>query len=241
MVLKDVDLTERKKLTSHYPVLMVGETSSGKSTAIANLSDEEKARTVIFNFDNKAISEDDSKFLKVYQAFKVSDIDMIDKIESNLLKAAASDKVDRVIVDTFTLMTKLINRWAMEHYSGFDVWSSYNNAITRILESTKVATITYGKFIYVMAHYPPRIGVNGTKRYVTTKGKEHTNIIEESFSTVVEAYMADRAFWFEADVFNEMNTTKTKLKEGCFKFKRTSLDDLELVLAGKKEVPVIED
>ena len=75
-----------------------------------------------------------------------------------------------------------------------------------------------------------------TKRYVTTKGKEHTNIIEESFSTVVETIMEDRKFKYSADVFDDTNTTKTKLVEGSFKFARESVNDLELVLTRSKKV-----
>lgn len=74
-----------------------------------------------------------------------------------------------------------------------------------------------------------------SKRYVTTKGKEHTNIIE-SFSTVVETIMEDRKFKYVADVFDESNTTKTKLVGGAFKFARTSVDDLERVLTKTAKV-----
>ena len=124
-----------------------------------------------------------------------------------------------------------------KHFNGFDVWNAYNNAITQILEAVKTATLTYGKFVYVTAHYPPRLGMApNTKRYVTTKGKEHTNIIEESFSTVVETIMEDRHFKYSADVFDETNTTKTKLVEGSFKFIRTSVDDLEQVLTKSKTI-----
>ena len=55
MTLENIALADRKKLTSHYPVLLASETGSGKSMAFANKTDEEKARTVIFNFDNKAL------------------------------------------------------------------------------------------------------------------------------------------------------------------------------------------
>ena len=75
-----------------------------------------------------------------------------------------------------------------------------------------------------------------SKRYVTTKGKEHTNVVEESFSTVVETIMEDRQFKFVADVFDESNTTKTKLVEGHFKFIRTSIDDLEQLLTKSKSI-----
>ena len=237
MILKDIPLAERKKLTSHYPVLLASETGSGKTFAFSQLSPEEKARTYILNFDGKAISDDDSEFLKVFHNFDVEDIEMVDKIEKQIITVLADDRVDRLLLDTFTLMTKLFNRWAAKHFNGFDVWNAYNNAITQILEAVKTATLTYGKFVYVTAHYPPRLGMApNTKRYVTTKGKEHTNIIEESFSTVVETIMEDRHFKYSADVFDDSNTTKTKLVEGSFKFIRTSIDDLEQVLTKSKTI-----
>ena len=237
MILDKISLADRKKLTSHYPLLLASETGSGKSMAFAQLSAPEKKRTVIFNFDNKAISEDDSEFGKVYHDFDVEDIEMVDKICADLITVFAYDLCDRIFVDTFTLMTKLFNRWADKHFSGFDVWNAYNNAITQVLETIKSCTLTYAKFAYVSAHYPPKVGMApNTKRYVTTKGKEHTNIIEESFATVVETVMEDRQFFFEADVFDNSSTTKTKMIEGSFKIPRVSVDDLEQVLTKRKHV-----
>jgi len=232
MILKDIDLVERKKLTSHYPVLITGVTGFGKSTAFANLSDEEKARSVILNFDNKAISDDDSKFAHVYSNFDINDLEMVERIVANINKVMAKDSVDRLVIDTFTLMTKTINRWAAMHHSGFDVWAAYNNAITQIIEALKMATLAYAKFTYVTGHYPPKEGINNTKRYLTTKGKEFTNVVEESFSTVVESIFEDRAVYFVADTFDTSDTTKTKLVTGEFKFKRKSVDDLERLLNG---------
>lgn len=118
MILENVSLADRKKLTSHFPVLLASETGSGKSMAFANLSDEEKARTVIFNFDNKSLSEDDSQFAKIYHSFNAEDIEMVDNINKDIISVFAYDKCDRVFLDTFTLMTKLFNRWAAEHFSG---------------------------------------------------------------------------------------------------------------------------
>lgn len=240
MNLSGLTLTERKKYTSHYPVLLASETGSGKSYAFSQLSDDERKRTVIFNFDNKAICEgedDDAVFAKVYRDFNADDYDMVDNICKDIIAVASYDACDRIFLDTFTLMTKLINRWAAAQFKGFDVWNGYNNAITKILETLKSCTLTYGKFTYVSAHYPPKLGhPTNEKRYVTTKGREHTNIIEESFSTVVETVLEDRQFYFEADVFDPTNTTKTKLPEGHLKIPRVSVDDLERVLAKKAKV-----
>ena len=226
MNLEGVELSERKKLTSHFVILITGDTGSGKSYAISNMSKEDKARTVVFNFDEKSISEDDSEFLKIYSGFKVQDFELVSTIEAEILKAVSSDKVDRIIIDTFTSMTKLINRWASFNFRGYDVWGNYNNSITQIIHTLKSGTLTYGKFGYVMGHYPPKEG-NDIKRYLTTKGREHTNIIEEQFNTVVESFIADGAVFYRADVWDTSDTTKTKLKEGNFKFKRESLTDLE--------------
>lgn len=237
MTLENIPLADRKRLTSHYPILLASETGSGKSMAFANLTAPEKKRTVIFNFDGKAISEDDSEFGKIYHEFDLEDVEMVDNICADIITVFAYDACDRIFIDTFTLMTKTFNRWAAKHFSGYDVWNAYNNAITQVLETIKSCTLTYAKFSYVSAHYPPKLGMApNSKRYVTTKGKEHTNIIEESFSTVVETVMEDRQFFFEADVFDQSSTTKTKMIEGFFKIPRVSIDDLEQVLNKKKHV-----
>lgn len=48
--------------------------------------------------------------------------------------------------------------------------------------------------------------------------------------------MEDRQFYFEADVFDSSNTTKTKMVDGFFKIPRKSIDDLEQVLNKRKHV-----
>ena len=226
MNLKNKELVERKKLTSHYPLLIAGDTGSGKSTALSNMNLIDKKRTVIFNFDEKHISENDEEFYKVISGFKISDFDLINKLDTAILKYAKDDNVDRIVIDTFTSMTKLINRWSAEHHRGFDIWNAYNNSITQLINTIKTATLIYGKFGIVMGHYPPKENGN-IKRYLTTKGKEHTNVIEEQFNTVVESFIEDGAIHFKADVWDTSNTTKTKLIEGSFQFKRTALTDLE--------------
>jgi hypothetical protein len=237
LILKDKDLAERKKLTSGFPAILCSAPGYGKSTAFANLSLEEKQRTTIFNFDNKQISDDDNEFLYVFHSFKVEDFEAVDNIAKNIMKAGASEKCDRIILDTVTLMTKFINRWASHHYSGFDVWNAYNNSITKILEALKETVITNGKFGYATGHYPPKEGgEQQAKRYLTTKGKEHTNVLEESFLTVVESLIEDRKVWLYADSFEPKDTTKTKYKDGHFKFIRHSIDDLERLLNYKVAV-----
>lgn len=243
MVLKNIKLVERQKLTSGYPVLIASTSGSGKTTAVANLSDEEKSRTSIKNFDNKPISDDDTMFAKVFTPNKsyLEDDEIVEKIIKGIEADARNENIDRIIVDTSTELLKFLELWGNTNFSGFDSWKAYNDAITSIFAALKSASMDYGKFVYVFGHYPPAVkGQNSLKRFLTTKGNEHKNVLEEKFTTVVEAILENRQFKFYADSFEEKDTTKTKLTEGGFKFVRTSLDDLEQVLTKTRKLEAHE-
>jgi hypothetical protein len=241
MTLKDLSLADRKKLTSHYPLLLVGESGGGKTYAFSQLDKEEAKRTVVFNFDNKSIceGEDDEEFFgKVYKNYNYENIEMVEDLCADIISIIAYEKCDRVLFDTATELESLLNRWAIYHFANFP-YGEKNNALYKILTAIKSATFTYGKFVYITAHYPPKIGSGSTvKRYVTIKGNEYKNAIEKDFNTIVESYMSQehRQFFFRADVFDQTDTTKTKLSEGHFKFARISVDDLEQVLTKRKTV-----
>ena len=63
MNLENVELTERKKLTKAYPVVIVGNPGCGKSASVEFLPEDEKQRTIIFDMENKGLPEDDECFL----------------------------------------------------------------------------------------------------------------------------------------------------------------------------------
>ena len=66
MNLKDKSIVEKKELTSHWPVLLVGANSSGKTTALENMSKEDKARTVVLNFDTKPLNQSNGEFAATF-------------------------------------------------------------------------------------------------------------------------------------------------------------------------------
>ena len=241
MTLENITLTDRKKLTSHFPVLLVGESGGGKTYAFSTLPKEEAKRTVVFNFDNKSIceGEDDEDFFgKVYKNYNHESIDMVDDLCRDIISVISYDKCDRILFDTATELEALLNRWAIFHFTNFP-YGEKNNALYKILTSIKSSTFTYGKFVYITAHYPPKIGSGATvKRYVTIKGNEYKNTLEKDFNTIVESYISQehRQIFFRADVFDQTDTTKTKLPEGHFNFPRKSIDDLEHILTKRKHV-----
>lgn len=93
MNLENKSLSERQQLTSHYPLLLVGANSAGKSYAVEQLPAEEKKRTDIFNFDTKPIGDGTvEEFHNVYTVVSSSEnIDkQIDRI-TELGKTIAAD------------------------------------------------------------------------------------------------------------------------------------------------------
>lgn len=74
MNLQNYTLAERQKLTSHYPALVVGSNSAGKSYAVEQLPIEEKQRTDVFNFDTKPIGDGTTnEFHNVYTILSSSE------------------------------------------------------------------------------------------------------------------------------------------------------------------------
>lgn len=239
MLLDKQTLTERKKLTSHYPVLLVGESGSGKTYAFSTLPKEEAQRTVVFNFDRKSIcqdEDDDTFFGKVYKDYDHENLDMVDLLCKDIISVASFAKVDRILFDTVTELEALLNRWAICHFSNFP-YGEKNNALYKVMTTIKSTALTYGKFIYMTAHYPPKESA-GKKRYITIKGNEYKNALEKDFNTIVESQMSHehRQVFLMADSFDQTDTTKTKLVEGHFKFVRDSIDDLEQVLTKSKTI-----
>ena len=121
MTLENIDILDRKKLTRSYPVLISGYAGCGKSSAVEFLSAEDKSRTVIFNFDNKTLPEDEEaqyfrvKYLNNPDDKKPTDIfQVVEVIKATI----AIPGVDRIIIDTFSGFYKELDSVCNQRYNG---------------------------------------------------------------------------------------------------------------------------
>ena len=229
------ELDERLKLTKSYPVLVTSLPGGGKSSMAEFLSDEDKARTVIINYDNKALPEDDEDlYFKVKRLNDPSDKNPTTASESldSVRKSIASPKVDRVIVDTFSGYFRAIDAESNKKYSGFDVWKNYNKKIDEMLQMLKTETAAHGKFVYVLAHYKPIKKDLGEKKTVAVKGNEWFALVEGEFNTVLEAIVEGGQFRLEADNGDEFTSTRIKRTLSPFVTETNSMDELEHKLTG---------
>jgi len=183
MNLQKCSLTERQKLTSHYPVLIVGSNSAGKSYSVEQLPEEEKKRTDVFNFDTKPIGEGKTEeFHNVYTVLSSSENidrqielitqtgkaiaakdpkdpalkefrDQVDKVVEKILLSSFNPEVDRLVTDTLTALTDFCESWAKENFDGREIWNAYGMAHQKILQAFKEATLFCYKYVYIMAHH----------------------------------------------------------------------------------------
>ena len=251
MTLENVELNERKKLTRSYPVLVSSFPKAGKSSAVEFLSDDDKARTIIYDVEGKGLPDDDESLYrsiiklkdstKAELAYLYKDSGNIKYRDltfmmSHIRKAIAHKDVDRIIIDSFTA---LVDEYAKHYVSvsnGYTVWTLYNTELYDWFRMLKEETYTHGKFVYVLGHYTPAKPVkdkNGkmvadteSEKFTKVKGTDHFRMVESHFNTVVTV----EEFKFIANNTNEFDSTRVRRSLNPIETKENSMEELEIAL-----------
>ena len=222
-----------------YSVYAVSATQDTLKSRVKALSDQAKQ----FKADNKPVPDHIKEFGKHLSniqkhSFFIDDNEAIDKIVSELLELTFNPDVDRIVLDTATAMIDFCESWSQANFTGRDCWAQYGNAVKRILQAIKEATIFGLKYTYVFSHHDniPAAQYDITpKEIVKVKGGIMSGNFEQAFSTIVFTHQnTDGERIFECDNDNMLDTSRCKLVDSKFKFIRTSLDDLEQVLSGNR-------
>jgi len=145
------------------PVLVVGDSGTGKSTMFQNLP---PARTLVINTENKSLPfRNSDSFCQVVihtYAELNSYLDMA-------LSAEGEAAYDYVILDSFTSATEIINRYTEFAFRGFDQWKNYNSAIIDII--IKMKKMKQQLFVVSIPEQKD-VNFNESKSYARVKGKE---------------------------------------------------------------------
>jgi len=241
MTLQGLTVEERKKLTKASPVAIVGKPGCGKSACVEFLPPEEKLRTIVFDLENKGLPEDDeSLYYKVVRLVSI-DSTVKPKDEGNILfksieeilpyfrKALASEKIDRVVIDSFTAHVAELERHYVTTSNGFTIWNSYSQHLHDFFRSMKEEVFTHGKWVYVLGHYKPSKDKKDSdaEKFMVVKGNAHYRLCESNYNTVVEV----SEFKFRADNLNEYDSTRIKRSLSPYESKENSMAELEEDLA----------
>jgi hypothetical protein len=239
MNLSDKSLEERKKLTKSYPILIAAFPNAGKSSAVEMLSDEDKARTIIYDLEGKGLPEDDESLyraiIKIKNVYETNDYlykdvgnvkyKSIEDVMVHMRKAMAHKDVDRIIIDSFSTLVDEFEKHYVTVSNGFASWIQYNKELYSWFRMLKEETYTHGKFVYVMAHYKPAKDPKDTEseKFTTVKGKDHFRMVESHFNTVLSI----EDFKFRADNTDTFDSTRIKRSLSPYESKQNSLAELE--------------
>lgn len=252
MNLQGKTLEERKKLTRSYPVLISSFPKAGKSSAVETLSDEDKARTIIYDVEGKGLPDDDeSKYRAIIKLKDSSKPDLaylyedegnvkyrdLTSMMNHMRKALAHEEVDRIVIDSFTALVDEYAKYYVTVSNGYTVWTLYNGELYDWFRMLKEETYTHGKFVYVLGHYTPakpikdaktgKITVdNESEKFTKVKGSDHFRMVESHFNTVVTI----EDYKFVADNGNEFDSTRVRRSINPIETTTNCLNELEEIL-----------
>ena len=174
------------------PVLFVGDSGEGKSTAIEHLPQE---RTLVINTEDKPLPFEEYASFKVVRATtykklmatlqQLAEIDSVvkgaDGVET--IKKGAGSKYDYVVIDSFTAIAEFIERYVTHMYNGFEQWKQYNLILSEIVN--KVKALPQQPFMIALPEQKD-MSFGETKSYVRVKGKElKYGWVESQFAIVL--------------------------------------------------------
>ena len=229
MTLKGKTIQERRILTKHYPVAIVGAPGAGKTSAFSMLSTEDKKRTLLLDIDNKGVEDtlvsDWLKVIKIkppevedddtsYNDYENVSFKLVEDIPTYLGVALKNESVDRVVIDSFSALSSSLYRTYVYLDKNFTIATNYNKKLHDFFHAIKHEVDLNGKFLYIIGHYMPEKitktlkGVDITDReaekFIKVLGREHYRTIEMHFKTVV---IVDD-FRFRADSRDTSNSSR---------------------------------
>ena len=150
-------------------IIIVGPSGSGKSTSLASLNPK---TTAVLNTERKQLPFKNAKeFMNV-------PIKSVSEFHSALDKAMESDKIQTIVIESFTSLIEIIFREADIRYKGFDVWSYYNKEIDKVLDKSKNSD----KYVVFTAIDGVYDGDNGVEeRFVAVDGNRWKKRVEKEF------------------------------------------------------------
>jgi len=150
-------------------IIIVGPSGSGKSSSMRNLDPKS---TAVINTERKQLP------FKNANDFMNVPVKTVSEFHAALDKAMESDKVDTIVIESFTSLIEIIYREAEIRYKGFDIWGYYNKEIGRILDKSKNSD----KYVIFTAIDGVYDGDNGVEeRFVAIDGNRWKKRVEKEF------------------------------------------------------------
>ena len=162
------------KLESYPPVLLCGQTGTGKSSTLRNVPDPQ--RVAVLNIERKVLPTRNAMSLKSV------DITSYKMLMQAMKQALDSPDYDIIFIDSFSALADLLYRYCKVQYSGYEIWNMYNDMLYEFLQGIKV-----NKKPVFLTGIPETLEVGfDQKQYMRVKGKEFRyGGVESNFAIVL--------------------------------------------------------
>jgi len=161
------------------PVLIVGQSGSGKSSSFRNLPPE---KTVIVNCERKILP------FKGFNKFKNVNVNKHKDYTKLIKELKADQKYDYVIIDSLTSLLEISDKYCRTVYNGYDIYSKYNSIVYDLLQDIK--DLPQQVFITGIPEYV-ETAPGETKAVVKTVGKAWKASIEKELAIVLHTNLVD--------------------------------------------------
>ena len=160
------------------PLLIIGTSGTGKTSAGDEFPID---KTIVLNIEDKTLtSKDADKFTTKYiRSYKTLDATL-----TALIKDGNSEnpKYEYILIDSFTAITEITEKYANHVFTGFEQWKQYNEMLVNVIGKIKQLK---QKVIVTALPEQKDVGFNELKEYARVKGKELKYGYLESQFTVV--------------------------------------------------------
>ena len=165
----------------NVPVLITAESGQGKSSSARTLPAD---KTVIINCEAKPMP------FKEFSKFKNINIRKY-KDYTNLIKELMGEggkKYDYIVIDSLTSLLEICNKYCNTIYSGYSIWSEYNDLVYNILYDIK--DLPQQVFVTGIPEYI-EVAPGEMRAVIKTKGKEFKGSIPKEFAIVLHGHLTD--------------------------------------------------
>jgi len=146
--------------TVNVPVLVCGESGSGKSSTFRNLDPE---TTLFVNTENKPMP------FRTFSKFKNVNVTKYKEFSQLMRELKKDTKYKTVVIDSFTSLTEIVGRYTDTVFTGFEQWKQYNQLLQDALWDIK--ELPQQVFMTGIPEYAETLP-GSTKGYIRVKGKE---------------------------------------------------------------------
>jgi len=162
------------------PILIIGESGSGKSSSIRKLP---TSSTAILNIEKKPLPFKNADSFTYHKL-----INTVPEFEASFAQAVKNPEINIIVLESFHKYLEKLMDFSKTLHKGYDIYNFYNERVGKFLDAIKDNSTTKQIIAFAMPERVEFIQPNGaitTSRRAFVHGKQWEGKIEKEFTVVL--------------------------------------------------------